>query len=225
MKRLRWFPALLAAILGLCVMAPTASEAAKAKPRERKLDAAFTADIMAPPGRLLPTTGAITMWVPRGVRNAGDKMAFCDPAAIQARGLRTCPLRSIVGSGKASGLIVFISQTAVEPLRVTLVNGPGNTLLAHVFGTNPVSIDVVIQSVIRRLGGKYGMELYFPFPDELIHPVPGSTASLIHLESRLDPKAGWLRSTSCPTRGWSLGAMLSNIDGSATKITADLACV
>jgi len=225
MKRLRWLPLLIAAMLGLSVTPLPAAAASKDKPRERKLDAAFSVDIKAPPGQLLPTTGAITMWVPRGVRNAGEKMATCDPLAIQARGLRTCPLRSIVGSGKASGLIVFISQSAIEPLRVTLINGPGNTLLAHVFGTNPVSIDVVMQSVIRRPGGKYGMELYFPFPDELIHPVPGSTASLIHLESRLDPKVGWLRSTSCPTRGWSLGAMLSNIDGSSTRITADLACV
>lgn len=215
---------ILAALLALAVGVPAGANA-KGKVRERKVDASFAVDIKAQPGQPLPTTGSITLWVPKGVRNAGDKMTFCDPVAIQARGLRTCPLRSFVGTGKASGLIVFISQSAMEPLKVTLVNGPHNTLLAHVFGTNPVSIDVVLQSVITRPVGKYGMQMFFPFPDELIHPVPGSTASLIHMDAHLDSKVGWLRSTTCANRPLAFAALLGNIDGSSTKITADFACV
>lgn len=212
----------------LVLAAAPAANAAKAssKTKDRALDAFFAVDITAPPGSKLPTTVGMTMWVPKGVRNAGDKIPFCEPAAIEARGIdAACPRKSFVGAGNAKGFIQFVSQSAIEPMTVTLVNGPKNTLLARVRGTNPVSIDVTIQSVITKPGGKYGMQLYFPFPDQLIHPVPGSTASMMHMDARLNGKTGWLRSTSCPTKGWSLGAMLGMLDGGTMKISADLACV
>lgn len=214
------------ALVAILACGVAAAASAEAKTHERRLDATFAVDVSAPDGQPLPTTGAITMWVPKGVRNAGETMPFCDPRLIEARGSQAaCPLRSIVGRGRASGSIAFVSETAIEPMAVTMFNGPGNTLLAEVRGMSPVSIDVVLQSIIRKPAGRYGMQLSFPFPDSLIHPVPGSTASLLHVEARLNGKVGWLRTTSCPTRGWSLGAMLSTIDGSSTTITADLACV
>jgi hypothetical protein len=218
--------AALAALLALAVAVAPAQAAKKKAPAERGLDATFAVDVAAGPGGSVPTTVGMTMWVPKGVRNAGDTMPYCEPLKIQAVGVAAaCPQRSMMGSGSARGLIAFISQTAIEPMTLELINGPKNTLLAHIRGTNPVSIDVTIQSVITKPGGRYGMQLYFPFPDELIHPVPGSTASMLHTEARLRGKQGWLRSTSCPPTGWSLGAMLSNLDGGSTKISADLSCV
>jgi hypothetical protein len=224
----RALPLLLAVLLPLllALAAPAAPAATKHKaPADRGLDAAFSVDVSAPPGQAVPTTNGMTLWVPKGVFAGGDRLVSCDPAAIAARGLSICPQRSIVGKGKASGLIQFISQSAIEPMTVTMVNGPRNTLLAHVRGISPVSIDVVIQSIITRPGGRYGMQMDFPFPDSLIHPVPGSTASVLHLDAHLSGKTGWLRSTSCPPTGWSLGALMHYTDGATLKIAADLACV
>ena len=212
---------LVAALLTLAI--PTAAATAKT-PKERKLDASFQTTLTPPTGEQVQTTRMMTMWVPKGVRAAGEKMPTCDPVQMEARGAQVCKRLSQVGKGTAKGWVF----DTVEPMTITLYNGPGNTLLARVVGLSPVSLDVVVRGKITKpKGGRYGygQKLEFPFPDSLIYPVPGATASMIYMSARLDSKAGWLRSTSCTPEGWSLGALLEGVDGSMTSMKADIACV
>jgi len=225
--RARFCLPLLALALLACAAAP-AGAGAKARPKERSLDANFTVRIATAPGRedYLPVTNSMTMWVPAGVRAAGERMAKCAETTIEQRGAAYCPKASKVGTGVAKG---YIYET-VEPMSVTLYNGTGrgSVLLAHIVGTAPVSIDAVVTGKITKpKGGRYGygQQLYFPFPPSLIYPVPGSTASMIYMSAHLTGKSGWLRSRTCPPTGWSLGAELGAADGGITHIDADLRCV
>jgi len=212
---------LLLALVALLLLGPL--PAAGAVPRERSLDARFRLRLEPAPGRedALPVTRAMTMWVPAGVRTAGGRMPSCTAETIEQRGAPYCPRRSRVGSGTARGYI----YESYEPLTIDLFNG-GGALLAHVRGTSPVSIDVVVRGTVTRpRDHRYGRQLSFPFPDALIYPVPGSTAALVSMSARLFGRAGWLRSRSCPPTGWSLGAELTDVSGALTHIDADLRCV
>ena len=210
--------------------AKTAKAKAKAKKaKERNLDASFETTLSVAPGQIIQPTKVITMWVPKGVRSAGEKMPTCDPARLLAEGAGACPAASIVGDGQGTGLIIQDNRPiGNETLAVTLFNGPGNTLLGLTKGTSPIPINAVVTTTVAKASGGtygYGQVMRFAFPEELIHPQPGVTASMVSLTARLTGKAGWLRSTSCPRKGWSLGALLTSVDGGETAIMADLACV
>jgi hypothetical protein len=216
--------AVVACLAGALV--PAAASAKSKRVKERSLDASFVVHLSTAPGNeaSLPVTNSMTMWVPNKVRAAGERMPKCAEATIEQKGAAYCPRKSKVGTGIAKG---YIYET-IEPMSVTMYNGTGgtNVLLAHIVGTSPVSIDaVVVGKVTKPKGGKYGQQLYFPFPPSLIYPVPGSTASMVYLSARLPGKYGWLRSKSCPPTGWSLGAELGDVSGSITHIDADLKCV
>lgn len=227
---------LLALLVGLAGASPasaatkTSKKAKAAKPaKERNLDASFETTLSVAPGQLILPTKAITMWVPKGVRSAGEKMPTCDPVRLLAEGPAACPAKSQVGEGTGTGLIIRGGVGAgYETLSVLLFNGPGNSLLGLTRGTAPIPINAVVRTTVAKASGGtygYGQVMRFAFPDELTHPQPDVTASMVSLSARLNGKAGWLRSTSCPRKGWSLGALLTSVDGGETSIMADLACV
>jgi len=245
MSRARALALILVTVLCGAVALPAASTAkttkktakttkakakAKAKPaKERNLDASFETTLSVAPGQIIQPTKAITMWVPKGVRAAGEKMPTCDPARLAAEGAAACPPKSLVGDGQGTGLIITGGKpTGNETLTVTLFNGPGNTLLGLTVGTAPIPINAVVTTTVSKASGGtygYGQVMRFAFPETLIHPQPDVTASMVSLSARLNGKAGWLRSKSCPRKGWSLGALLTSVDGGETAIMADLACV
>jgi hypothetical protein len=205
---------LLAALL--LVAAP-----AQAKSKERKVQASLTIEL-GPPSTLLPATQTIVLSVPSGIHDAGAKLPVCNPTKLQAEGEKGCPKGSQVGSGTSTGYTLGV----VEPLKLLLYNGPGASLLTYVVGFSPVSIQIVVQgSVTRPAGGKYGQQLSFTIPHELLEPLPEDPAWLLTLNATLSGKAGWLRSTNCPPHGWSEAAKLGYTNGQSLSLAATLACV
>jgi hypothetical protein len=210
---------LLAVLLAVLLVAAVPARAAKSK--ERKIEASLTIEL-GPPSTALPATQTISLFVPNGIRDAGAKLPACDPVKLQAEGEKACPKGSQVGSGASSGYTLGV----VEPLKLLLYNGPGGTLLTYVVGLDPVSIQIVVQgSVTRPAGGKYGQELAFTIPHGLLEPLPEDPAWLLTLNATLSGKAGWLRSSSCPPRGWSEAAKLGYTNGQSLSIAATIACV
>jgi hypothetical protein len=177
---------------------------------------------LGPPSTALPATQTITLSVPSGVRDAGAKLPVCNPTKLQAEGEKACPKGSQIGSGASTGYTLGV----VEPLKLIMYNGPGASLLTYVLGFNPVSIQQIVQGIVTRpAGGKYGQQLSFTIPHDLLEPLPEDPAWLLTLNATLSGKVGWLRSTNCPPHGWSEAARLGYTNGQSLAIAATLACV
>jgi hypothetical protein len=170
----------------------------------------------------LPATQTIALLVPKGISDAGARLPACDPEKLQAQGARACPKGSLVGSGEASGYTLGV----VEPIKLTLYNGPHATLLSYVVGVDPVSIQIVVQgSVAPSHSSAYGQELAFTIPHGLLEPLPEGQAWLLALHTHLSGAAGWLRSTSCPPHGWAFQARFGFTNGQSITVGASAECV
>jgi hypothetical protein len=188
---------------------------------ERNVQASLTIEL-APAETTLPATQTISLFVPSGIHDAGAKLPQCNPAKLQNEGEKACPKGSAVGSGEASGYTLGV----VEPLKMLLYNGPGGSLLTYVLGTDPVSIQIVVQGAVTRPpGGQYGQELAFEIPHGLLEPLPEDPAWLLSLHATLSGKVGWLRATSCPPHGWSEQAKLGYTNGQSLALAATIACM
>jgi hypothetical protein len=216
-------------ILVFCVVLASPVKAAKSKSHkskshqsaERNLDASFTLEL-GPAETTLPATQTITLFVPNGVRDAGAKLPACNPNRLENEGVKACPKGSQVGSGQSDGYTLGV----VEPLTLTMFNGPGASLLVYVVGLSPVSIQVVVTGAITHPAGNiYGQQLAFTIPHGLLEPLPEDQAWLLSLHTHLDGKVGWLRSTSCPPHGWSLKAQFGYTNGQMLTVGANLTCV
>jgi hypothetical protein len=88
-----------------------------------------------------------------------------DPASIDTK----CS-SSKIGKGTAAGSALGV----VEPLDVKAYNGPksgsGYKFYLHVFGTNPLTIDSVINAKLSKASGKFGWKLTVPIPPDLQKP-------------------------------------------------------
>ena len=99
-----------------------------------------------------------------------------DPASIDSK----CA-SSKIGKGSAAGSALGV----VEPLDVKAFNGPksgsGYKFYLHVFGTNPLTIDSVINAKLSKATGKFGWKLNVPIPPDLQRPsnVPATLTSFI----------------------------------------------
>jgi hypothetical protein len=198
------------------------SHAAKAKhgSKERNVEASLTIEL-GPPSTGIPQTQTINLFVPSALHDAGSKLPTCNPAKLENEGEKGCPSASKVGSGNSSGYTLGV----VEPLKLTMYNGPGASLLTYIVGLDPVSIQEVVKGeVTRPPGGKYGQELAFTIPHGLLEPLPEDPAWLLTLNATLSGKVGWLRSTSCPAHGWSEGAKLGYTNGQSLALYATIAC-
>jgi hypothetical protein len=213
---------LITLLLVAGLLAGLAAPSAQAKKRpERGLDARFFLDLVPQQGTQVPTTDRITLSVPKDVHVAGSKLPSCKAEVLDEGGEKACPKGAKVGSGTAKATTLGVTQN----ITMTMWNGPGGkTLLVHVLGFSPVAIDLVMQGIVTRPGGKFGQQLDFILPENLVHPIPGATAGLFHLDATMSGKIGWLRSTSCPPTGWSVRAALSYEGGASLATGADLSC-
>jgi hypothetical protein len=188
---------------------------------ERKVEATFTYEL-APPETTLPATQTITLLIPKGIRDAGAKLPSCNPRELQNLGERACPKGSLVGSGEAAGYTLGV----VEPIKLTLYNGPGGSLLSYVVGLDPVSIQIVVQGAVTRPpGGDYGQQISFTIPQGLLEPLPEDQAWVLSLRTRLTGRVGWLRSSSCPPHGWSFQASFGYTNQQTITVGASATCL
>ncbi len=100
------------------------------------------------------------------------KFASCTEAQVRS-GAAACA-KAKVGSGNAIGLALGMQ----EKLAVTAYNGPGGkTILLHVNGSSPLSIDDVIVGKLQADKGAFGRKLVVAIPEGLQAP-SGVTATL-----------------------------------------------
>ena len=207
-----------------CVLAPAVpASAAGRHSRERKVEGSLTVTL-TPPSEGLPITNKIRILLPPGFRDAGAALPSCSPATLELKGPAACAKGSIVGNGTALGYTILGAQFVEEHLTLTLVNGPGGSLLTWVAGETPVSIEVVVTGVIAKPPG-YGQELSFTIPHGLLEPLPGAPGWLQTMTATLSGKSGWLRSTSCPEHPWALGGELGFTNGQAVGFRATVKCL
>jgi hypothetical protein len=100
------------------------------------------------------------------------KFASCTEQQVRDGGAACAKAK--IGSGKAIGLALGMQ----ENLAVTAYNGPqGKTILLHVAGTAPLSIDDVIVGQLKPDSGAFGRKLVVNIPQDLQAP-SGVTATL-----------------------------------------------
>ena len=145
----------------------------------------------------------------------GAKFASCTVAQVQTG---KCSPKAKVGEGSALGLALGLK----EPLKVTAYNADkGRTLLMHVTGTQPLTIDSVLVGKLSRSSGKYGGKMTTLIPADLQQPSPGALATL--LDFRVTVKAGTAKTPfvgllGCPKGGLNVRGDFTYTD--ATKQTA-----
>jgi hypothetical protein len=99
---------------------------------------------------------------------------FPSATEAQVRSGAAAAAKAKVGSGKAIGRALGLD----ENLAVTAYNGPGGkTVLLHVVGSSPLSIDDVIVGKLQADTGAYGRKLVVAIPEGLQAP-SGVTATL-----------------------------------------------
>jgi hypothetical protein len=184
-----------------------------------------------------PTAGTVTISLAKGLRFNGAKFPSCTAAAIQAaKSTSACPAGSVVGTGKASGLVARgnplrpagISQT---DLKITAVNGPrGRTLNLFVEGQSPLRIQSNIVGTLKKASGKYGSKLVVAIPTNL-QSSPAGPIALTHFETTIKAKAkkggktvSYIDSTSCPKGGWSFRGTFAYSDGASKTVADKVAC-
>ena len=100
------------------------------------------------------------------------KFASCTEPQVRV-GAPACA-KAKIGSGKAIGLALGMQ----ENLAVTAYNGPqGKSILLHVVGSSPLSIDDVIVGQLKPDSGAFGRKLVVNIPQDLQQP-SGVTATL-----------------------------------------------
>jgi len=101
------------------------------------------------------------------------KFASCTEA--QARADAAACAKAKIGSGSATG--VALGQT--QKLSVKAYNGPGGkSILLHVVGSQPLSIDTVIVGKLQADSGAFGKKLVVAIPANLQQPLTGVYATL-----------------------------------------------
>lgn len=206
------------------------AHAGKAKRRhsqgggERKLEASIALKL-SPPEPSLPQVQTINLFVPKGFRDAGGKLPFCNPAFLDNKEPEKCPKKTIVGNGTSLGYVFFEEKHEYVPehLKLTMYNGPHGGLLTWIEGQKPVEIEEVVKGVITAPHG-FGQELAFTIPNGLLEPLPGAHGWLIELHATLSGKKGWLRTKSCPPHPWNLKAEFGYTNGQGISVQTKLAC-
>jgi hypothetical protein len=134
-----------------------------------------------------PVTNEIDIYVPKELRDRGSLFPSCSAPLLGAKGVAACPPGSQIGSGTATGATLGV----IEPLTITIFNGPGGkSIILFVAGTQPATLNVpVIGSLIAPANvpnpSDFSSELAFPVPDALTHPLPGADGSLTHIAVRI----------------------------------------
>jgi hypothetical protein len=159
---------------GLSVAVTPSTAGTKAKPKNVKLKVTTTTKPAADQAAFA-TTQAV-LYFDKGLTFGGSKFASCTVAKVQAAE-KNCPKGSKVGTGSAKGAALGL----IENLSVTAFNGPsGKTLLLHVVGSSPLSIDSVINAKLSKASGKYGTKLTVPIPDSLQAPITNPDGSKVY---------------------------------------------
>jgi hypothetical protein len=147
--------------------------------------------------------------------------ATSDPATIDSK----CS-GSKVGKGTAAGSALG----QVEPLDVKAYNGPksgaGYKFYLHVFGTQPLTIDSVINAKLTKATGKYGWKLTVPIPPELQQPsgVLATLTSFITTVSGTSKGKPYIGIKGCSGGKLNFKGTFTYTDGTSQTVSPTVKC-
>jgi hypothetical protein len=200
-----------------------------------------TADGLAPP----PLT-SIVLHMPAGMNYTLTTLglSICQPAVLQAQGVKGCPPNSRVGSGNALVEVPFGTGSGHEIPEIQAVAGPshdGNmVVLFYANGQTPVSAQLVFTGEVLPDSGAFGSQLATAVP--LIPSVPnGPDVSIVDVNTTIGPAQliyykrvhGRLRPfhpvgigvpERCPRHGFPFGAAFVFQDGSTASASTTVPC-
>jgi hypothetical protein len=200
-----------------------------------------TATGLAPP----PLTGVV-LHMPAGMNYTLTTLglAICQPAALQAQGLKGCSPNSRVGSGSALVEVPFGTGSGHEIPEIQAVVGPPNNgnmvVLFYANGQTPVSAQLVFTGEVLPDSGAFGSQLTTAVP--LIPSVPnGPDVSIVnvnatigpggliyyrHVHGKLEPfhPLGIGVPERCPRGGFPFSASFAFQDGSTASASTAVPC-
>jgi hypothetical protein len=171
-------------------------------------------------------------------------LAICQPAALQAQGIKGCSPNSRVGSGNALVEVPFGTGSGHEIPEIQAVVGPPNNgnmvVLFYANGQTPVFAQLVFSGEVLPDSGAFGSQLATSVP--LIPSVPnGPDVSIVNVNATIGPSGltyykhvhGKLKSfhplgigvpEHCPRGGFPFTASFSFEDGSQTNASTTVPC-
>ena len=201
-----------------------------------------TTDGLAPP----PLT-SVVLHIPAGMNYTLTTLGLstCQPATLQADGVKGCPPNSRLGSGSALVEVPFGTGSGHELPEIQAVAGPpsstGNmVVLFYANGQFPVSAQLVFSGEVLSDTGVFGSQLATTVP--LIPSVPnGPGVSIVdvkatigpagltyyhHVHGRLKPfhPLGIGVPERCPRGGFPFGASFVFQDGSTASTSTTVPC-
>jgi hypothetical protein len=171
-------------------------------------------------------------------------LAICQPAVLQAQGVKGCPPNSHLGSGSALVEVPFGTGAGHEIPEVQAVVGPPNhgnmVVLFYADGQTPVFAQLVFQGEVLPDSGIFGSQLATTVP--LIPSVPnGPDVSVVSVNATIGPSGltyykhvhGKLKSfhplgigvpERCPRGGFPFSALFVFQDGSQASASTTVPC-
>jgi hypothetical protein len=197
-------------------------------------------------GAATPPLTSIVLHMPAGMNYTLTTLglAICQPAVLQAQGVKGCSPNSRVGSGSALVEVPFGTGAGHEIPEIQAVVGPPNNgnmvVLFYANGQTPVFAQLVFQGEVLPDSGVFGSQLATTVP--LIPSVPnGPDVSIVsvnatigpsgltyykHVHGKLEPfhPLGIGVPEHCPRGGFPFSATFSFQDGSTANTSTTVPC-
>ena len=250
---------LAAWVLFGCASLTTATVAAAPASERATLHASFSPDrlgasttisfgfhIETSEGPAPPPMTSVTLQMPAGLNYTITTLglSICQPAVLQAQGVKGCPRNSYLGSGNALVEVPFGTGSGHEVPEVQAVVGPpheGNmVVLFYANGQTPVFAQLVFGGEVRPDSGAFGSQLATTVP--LIPSVPGGAdVSVVEVNSTIGPNGltyykrvhgkreafhplGIGVPEHCPSGGFPFSASFGFQDGSQASASTTVPC-
>ncbi len=205
MHRGRAAAPIVAAVLLACAALPGAAAVAAPASEQATLSAGFSPDrlgvsttisfgfhLQTVEGVAPPPLTSVVLHMPAGMNYTLTTLglAICQPAALQAQGIKGCSPNSRVGSGSALVEVPFGTGAGHEIPEIQAVVGPPNNgnmvVLFYANGQTPVFAQLVFQGEVLPDSGPFGSQLATNVP--LIPSVPnGPDVSIVNVNATIGP--------------------------------------
>jgi hypothetical protein len=257
----RALPTVLSALAASAVCASASVGTAVAAPatEQASLHASFTPDrlgvsttvafsvhLQTAEGLAPPPLTSLVLHMPAGMNYTLTTLglSICQPAVLQAQGLKGCPPNSRLGSGSALVEVPFGTGAGHEIPEIQAVAGPSHNgnlvVLFYANGQTPVFAQLVFTGEVLPDTGAFGSQLDTAVP--LIPSVPnGPDVSIVNMGATIGPAGltyyrhvhGKLRPfrptgigvpEHCPRGGFPFSGAFTFQDGSTASASTTVPC-
>jgi hypothetical protein len=197
-------------------------------------------------GETPPPITALDVFYPEnlGIAVSGLGLATCTPQTLETFGPHGCPANSRMGYGTAVIEVPLGPEAFIETAHITILRAPTHdghlALLFNIEGKEPVSAQIVLDSLLLPTPAPYGGRIGIPIP--IVPSLPaGPDASVVRLHATIGPQhityyeqlhgrtiayrpKGLQLPNSCPRRGFPFAATLTFLEGSQVSAHASVRC-